>query len=201
MPDFFDERFVSQSAELHAVLFENSHVGVPLGVYWSIEIIFERTFVAGALCEPRLSADWIRLPSIRDWRQLSGVHVRGGPDVLDASVCTHEHDPVLESSLRVGDRARNEFAIDWEGTIDTRGWEEPAVGTTAHLRATTRATFVGVIIPDELAASVGGSTSEINRLAGQFIDLATLGPVRRTPNKLGHMWNLFPPASSELRVS
>lgn len=182
-----------RNATLWALIFENMLAGVPLGLTWSMMIEFESVVFADRTLDCSLSADWIRLPGVRDWRRIDGVEVVGGLDVIEASFYTLGHDSVTRSKVRF-DRTRGEsFRVRWEAETDLPAWRLPELEATTVVSVDCEAVFEGVFVHPSLVEHVEDVSRAARELATPFTDLSVLGDVRIFHNQLGVPQVVLPP--------
>ena len=193
MKQFPASHLVPCRARLWALVFENPQAKVPLDLWWSLSVEFAAIMLDGNSLDCNLTADWVRLPGVRDWRALDGVHVSGGMDIVNASFYTEEHGPVVRSAVWIDRRHGATFRLRWSAVVDLSGWGDPHLEPTTTVNIDVPADFDGVFIYQGLLETESDTERAANRLASQFIDLKTLGPFEKWVNEFDVMQYRFPP--------
>jgi hypothetical protein len=181
-------------AEIRGLIFENAPVGVRLGLYWSLFLEFEPFQYAGHELGCNLSADWIRLP-VRDWRHLEGQLVEGGPEVIECSFYTLEHDTATRTHVRIGGRRGRSFDLQWDVVVAFGGVAEEDADDALTVRARTVAEFAGVQIHQSVVSAVESERGRATELLSRFVDVARFGTMEIWTNEFGTTsWWLRPGA-------
>lgn len=179
-------------AEIWAVLFENSYANVPLGVYWSLAIRFERFEYFEQQIGCCLSADWIRLP-VRNWRALENRSICGDFNQVEASFYTGEHDPAVYSMVRLGTRRGTCFDLEWESIVNYPGFDPSDADPRLRVATSTQAEFEGVLVPMDMIASATDSCERAAELLSPFLELSAFGRPELRTNEFGAKSCTFPP--------
>ncbi|HEX4960354.1 MAG TPA: hypothetical protein VF173_05920 [Thermoanaerobaculia bacterium] len=109
-------------SSLDAHLFDNPHIGLPLTLFYRIEIPLEPFTFQGETQETSVRMDFIRLP-VQSWRQLPGREFRFpvNPEdgYIDGSICLgRAHNPADTTRIAFGELRGNVFTVTFDITFD-----------------------------------------------------------------------------------
>ena len=107
---------------LTALLFENDVVGIPLSVFFNIEIPVEPFRYRRKLQKTSVRLEFIEFP-VDDWRELAGTEftfpVNPEPGYIDGSLYLDSaHNPADITLVRFGRLGKKTLPIALEGVID-----------------------------------------------------------------------------------
>src|SRR5262245_12823699 len=172
------------SASIVAVLFENSHTGLKRDVFWRVEIEFEPMQYRDFNLHCNVQCEWLRL-GLRDWRDLNGVRVQGGPHEIESSFYTVEHDLAIWSELAFTTVGGTRFRVEYAGLIDFRGLDESDADPRLPVRAQLEASFEGILIPPAFIRSEDDPCSQAAAMLVPFVDLKRFGTPCLTSSTVG----------------
>jgi hypothetical protein len=182
-----------RDAEISAHVFENAHTGLARALFWRISVEFQPMLHRGEEVDHLLMAEWVRFPGVRDWRRLDGVELAGGPDVIEASFYTGEHDPVTWSKLRFTHVGGAEFRINWDVVVDLRDWGgAPDVAFSIECAAK----YSGVYPSQGLVEREPSIAVAARAVVAPFMDLECCGEFESITNMCGVVQHRLPPKLS-----
>lgn len=188
------ERLRPRGGSIHALLFENSSAGVPLGVTWAFEVDFEpiRHGEPGDESEfsPLAAWEWIDLP-IRDWRALEGVVIEG--EDVEGSFYLTEHEVLDWSRLSIFDRDGSEFRIEWDMVVDHEGSFDGDEDYRMRVQTSLRVPCEGVLVHFQTFPSDPSRSGELLDVLGGFLDVEAFGPPEIRTNRFGVTAFWLPP--------
>jgi hypothetical protein len=136
--------FRPQIGSLRARLFENSHLGIPLSLWFDIEIPIEPFEFEGRDCQTSARLDFIEI-AVADWRELWGCRfnfpVNPERGYIDGSILLgNAHNPADVTVIRFGHPSGEVVPVALEIRVDFTA-EGPAELGKADLDWHTDLTF------------------------------------------------------------
>lgn len=193
MPRFPAHALRPRRGAISALLFENPHVGLARGLFWSVIVTFEPLeYAHGGDTETfdcNAQVEWLQL-GIRDWRHLEGREVRSARpgEGFEASFYTVEHDWSEETRVRFSDREGASFVVELDMRVDFSGWYEGDADPALPVSAKLRAEFGGIMIDGDIIEPVAGQEARVLEVVRPFADLDTY----EAPRLLRNSWYLEP---------
>lgn len=158
---------------LYGNVFENSHVGLERGLFWSVHVPFEDVEYQEIRLSCSAAVEWMRFPGADAWSGLANrsLQLPEDPDFAEASWYWHVHEPAERGSVRFGARRGLEFDVSIELVVPFTGWTGDDSARALTVRAESRVTFEGIyIVPKSLGLEHSDRPGML-RAAEAFIDL------------------------------
>jgi hypothetical protein len=131
--------------------------------------------------------------SVRDWRQLEGQTVEGGPEVIECSFYTVEHDLATKTQVRIGDRYDQSFDLQWDAIVEFGGVADGDADAAMRLGARAIAEFGGIQIHSSLVEPDEPMRDRASALLARFVDAERFGRLELRTNEFGvRSWWLRP---------
>ena len=185
MVKFPTAKLTPTGGSISALLFENPRANVPRDVYWSVSVRFApiRYGAPGQEQEFECEAtvEWLRL-GLRDWRALEGVVIDGKSEV-SASFYVAEHDPAIETHLRLSGREGASFQVDMKLLVGFRGFFGEDADAALPVVAKLRLPFEGVKVHAGLLKPTLGREADATPLISPFVDVDAFSGVVTQTNK------------------
>lgn len=175
---FPPDAFQPEQGYLEPIIFENSSVGIPLGLHYTISFPFAPFDLEGEEVSTELVLDLIDLP-VRSWRELAG-HAHDFPvypaeGCIDGSVYLfHAHNPVNVTRLSFGSIKGLSIPVTIDLSIDFTVEGDEAYGVPVmQWEAELEITPLKAI--NRVQEECGNDPERLARHIQQLVDLAAHG--------------------------
>lgn len=172
---------VPESASIHGVLFKNRTAKVPLNIYWSFCVDFKPIEFMGETMQCSLMCEWVKLPHVRDWRELSIVDLLGGPADFDSTFYTVEHDPATSTHITISKRRATSFQLSWRSIIDYPGFSGEDADPALKVNAQCRAKFDGIYITEQFRGTKKVQKAKAMSVLEKFVDVKAFSGIHDRP--------------------
>ena len=175
--------------EIYAHIFENSLVGLPRNLFWSITLEFEPIRYEREDWECSMTCEWIPW-RIRDWRGLHNLELKVEPDdqLIESSFYLVEHDRGKETDLLVERHEGNLFKVRMSMIVDFTGFTGKDKNPEMFVTGETTVPFKGVFVTPENLFPKPMTVAEVKDIAKDYIELSAY----QEPYKEKHRFILEP---------
>ena len=178
---------------IYAHLFENSQVGVPRNLYWSVTVPLLPVEWEEDEYECLLTCEWITWP-IKEWTQLNGASLATSTNasLIESSLYFVEHHPVHIDRLELRKAAGGaRFSVVVAGEFDLEGFGE-LDGKNIRFAVQREVDFEGIVVVPGNLSPKPQSASDVLQVLSPYVELGAFGqPV------LDRFRYVLPPSVSE----
>lgn len=161
--------------DIYAHIFENSAVGLPRGLFWSVTIEFGPILHGKEEFDCSMTCEWL-LPGIRDWRSLNGqdwAYLAEGESTVETSFYMTQHDEAELRKLTLKYKHENIIEVSMEMSVNFSGYfggdEDPCMQVNAEK---VELPLSNLIIVKGNLEPAPTSVEEAISIAAEYVDLS-----------------------------